>query len=147
MRQTMSKDANKAAIRDFTRIFKNQHNVDGIDHLFAANFRHNFKQPMKPGLEGFKDVGRMMNAAFPDVVVTEDDLIATDDTVVERSHAKATNKGSFMGAKPTNGAIAWSEIHIYRFDGTGKICEHWVEISSLELALQCGAVKVTAPSK
>src|SRR5437899_9754128 len=90
-------EKNKQVVRQFTRIFKNEHNVDGIDHLFAADFKHNFAPPLKAGLEGFKDIGRMMNHAFPDVVVTERDLIANDSTVVERSSAAATHNGNFMG--------------------------------------------------
>ena len=27
-------DTNKKVIREFTRIFKNEHNVNGVDHLF-----------------------------------------------------------------------------------------------------------------
>ena len=88
----MSSEGNKSAIREFTRVFNNQYNVYGIDHLFASDFKHNFPAPLPAGLKG---VGRMMNTAFPDVVVTEMDLIASDDTVVERSSAKATNAGPF----------------------------------------------------
>ena len=62
-------EKNKQAVREFTRIFKNGHNVNGIDHLFAPDFKHNFKVPLSPGLKGFKEVGTMMNTAFPDVVV------------------------------------------------------------------------------
>jgi predicted ester cyclase len=130
---------NKKAVREFTRIFKNQHNVDGIDHLFARNFAHHFPAPLKPGLAGFKDIGRMMNHAFPDVVVTEEDLIANDNTVVERSSVVGTHKGDFMGTAPTGRQIRWTEIHIYRFV-EGKIAEHWVEFSSLQLLQQIGAV-------
>jgi predicted ester cyclase len=136
----MSVEGNKAAIREFTRIFKNQHNVDGIDHLFASDFKHNFPAPLPAGLAGFKGVGRMMNTAFPDVVVTERDLIATDDTVVERSSASATNLGPFQGRPATKAPCRWSEIHIYRMRN-GKIAEHWVEVSMLELLMQIGAVK------
>ena len=81
-------ESNKSVVREFTRVFKNEHNVDGIDHLFAPDFEHHFAAPLSPGLLGVKEVGRMMNTAFPDVVVTELDLIATEDTVVERSAAK-----------------------------------------------------------
>jgi predicted ester cyclase len=114
--------------------------VDGIDHLFADDFKHNFRAPLAPGLGGLKDIGRMMNGAFPDVVVTELDLIATDDTVVERSSARATNSGPFQGRPATNSPCHWSEIHIYRMRN-GKIVEHWAEISMLELMLQIGAIK------
>jgi predicted ester cyclase len=129
---------NAAAIREFTRTFKNEHNVDGIDHLFARSFRHNFPPPLRPGLEGLKDIGRMMNRAFPDVVVTEQDLIVTSDRVVERSSAAATHKGEIFGIPPTGRSVAWTEIHIYRMT-EGKIAEHWAEISMHQLLQQLSA--------
>jgi predicted ester cyclase len=129
---------NKQIVRQFTRIFKNEHNVDGIDHLFAADFKHNFKQPLPPGLAGFKQVGRVMNRVFPDVVVTEQDLIAGDDKVVERSSAVATHRASMMSEPVTNKQSRWTEIHIYKIRD-GKIAEHWVEMSMLELLKQIGA--------
>jgi predicted ester cyclase len=133
-------EKNKAVIREFTRIFKNEHNVDGVAHLFAADFQHHFKPPVPAGLAGFQDIGRRMNTAFPDVAVKEEDLIATEDTVVERSSAVATHRGSMGGEPPTNKQVRWSEIHIYRLRD-GKISEHWVELSLLELLKQTGAVK------
>jgi predicted ester cyclase len=135
-------EQNKAAVREFTKVFKNEHNVDVVDRLFAPNFRHNFKMQVAPGLAGFKAIGRMMNAAFPDVVVTEEDLIANDNTVVERSAASATHRGELMGAPPTGKKCQWTEIHIYRFDDAGKIVEHWVEWSTFELLTQLGIVKM-----
>ncbi len=132
-------DKNKHVIREFTRIFKNEHNVDGVGHLFDKNFVHHFRTPMPAGFEGLRQVGVMMNGAFPDVVVTEDDLIAADDKVVERSSAVATHKGALMGAPPTNKRVHWSEIHIYRLKD-GKIAEHWAEIAMLELLQQTGVI-------
>ncbi len=131
---------NKEIVREFTSVFKNEHNVNGINHLFASDFQHHFKPPVRPGLEGFKDIGRMMNTAFPDVVVTEEDLIAGDDKVVERSSAVATHRAPLMGEQPTQRQVRWTEIHIYRIRD-GKIAEHWVEMAMLELLKQIGAVK------
>jgi predicted ester cyclase len=126
-------------VREFTRIFKNEHNVDGVTHLFDKGFTHHFRAPVPAGLEGFKQIGRMMNGAFPDVVVTEEDLIAGGDKVVERSSATATHKASLMGEKPTNKRIQWTEIHIYCVQD-GKIREHWVEMAMWELLQQIGAL-------
>lgn len=131
--------ANAALVREFTHIFKNQHNVDGIDHLFASGFRHHFPPPATPGLPGFKDIGRMMNAAFPDVVVSEEDLIVSADKVVERSSAVATHRGEFMGMAPTNKRIEWSEIHIYRI-ADQQIVEHWVEFALHRILQQLTAI-------
>src|SRR3984893_6939637 len=119
----MQEEKNKQVIREFTRIFKNEHNVDGVGHLFDKKFVHHFRGPMPAGFEGLRQIGIMMNGAFPDVVVTEEDLIASGDKVVERSSAVATHKGAMMGTPPTNKRIKWSEIAIYRL-GEGKIAEH-----------------------
>jgi predicted ester cyclase len=135
----MQEEKNKQVIREFTRIFKNEHNVDGVGHLFDKKFVHHFRGPMPSGFEGLKQVGLMMNGAFPDVVVTEDDLIASGDKVVERSSAAATHKGAMMGTPPSNKRINWSEIHIYRLRD-GKIAEHWAEVSMMELLQQIGAL-------
>jgi hypothetical protein len=53
-------DRNRQVIRDFTRIFKNEHNVDGVDYLFdTKNFVHHFRTPVSSGFEGLKQIGRM----------------------------------------------------------------------------------------
>jgi len=135
----VQEEKNKQVIREFTRIFKNEHNVDGVAHLFDSKFVHHFRTPMPAGFEGLRQVGIMMNGAFPDVVVTEEDLIASGDKVVERSSAVATHKGAMMGAPPTNKKIKWSEIHIYRLKD-GKIVEHWAEIAMMELLQQVGVL-------
>ncbi|MBV8053448.1 MAG: ester cyclase [Acidobacteriaceae bacterium] len=130
---------NKQVVREFTRIFKNEHNVEGVTYLFAKNFTHHFRAPLAPGLEGFRQIGRMMNTAFPDVVVTEEDLIAAGDKVIERSSALATHRGSLTGETPTNKRVRWTEIHIYRLEN-GRIREHWVEMAMMELLQQIGAL-------
>jgi predicted ester cyclase len=135
----MHEEQNKQVIREFTRIFKNEHNVDGVGHLFDKHFVHHFRGPLPSGFEGLRQIGIMMNGAFPDVVVTEEDLVASGDRVVERSSAVATHKGAMMGEKPTNKRIKWSEIHIYRVQD-GKIKEHWAEIAMMELLQQVGVL-------
>jgi predicted ester cyclase len=132
-------DTTKQVIREFTKIFKNEHYVNGVDHLFDRTFVHHFRNPLPDGFEGLRQVGIMMNGAFPDVVVTEEDLIASGDKVVERSSAAATHKGALMGAPPTNKRVKWSEIHIYRLQN-GKIAEHWAEIAMMELLQQTGVL-------
>jgi predicted ester cyclase len=135
----MQEERNKKVVREFMRIFKNEHNVDGVAHLFDNLFVHHFRMPLPAGLEGLRQVGQMMNGAFPDLVVAEEDLIASGDKVVERSSAVGTHKGAMMGARPTNRKVYWSEIFIYRLVN-GKIVELWVEGSTMELLQQIGAL-------
>lgn len=132
-------ETNKHTVREFTRIFKNEHNVNGVGHLFDPNFVHHFRTPLPAGFEGLRQVGIMMNGAFPDVVVTEEDLNAAGDKVVERSSAAATHAGPLMGKPATNKGVHWSEIHVYRLKD-GKIIEHWAEIAMMELLQQTGVL-------
>jgi predicted ester cyclase len=132
-------EANKQTVREFTRIFKNEHNVDGVDHLFDKGFVHHFRSPMPAGFEGLRQVGIMMNGAFPDVVVTEEDLIGCGDKVVERSSAVATHAGPMLGKSPSRRRVQWTEIHIYRLKD-GKIAEHWAEVAMMELLQQIGVL-------
>lgn len=110
-------DRNKEVVREFTRIFKNEHNVDGVGHLFDSQFVHHFRTRLPDGFEG-----------------------ASGDRVVERSSADATHQGSLMGSPPTNKRVHWSEIHIYRLKD-GKIAEHWAEIAMMELLQQTGVLR------
>lgn len=134
-----------ATVREFTHTFKNEHNVDGIDHLFSPHFKHNFRMPLAPGLAGFKDIGRMMNAAFPDVRVTEEALLEAGDHVIERSSAVGTHRGPFMGLAGTGRTVRWHEIHIYQLH-RGLIAEHWVELSTLELLEQIRPLDQASPA-
>jgi predicted ester cyclase len=135
----MQEERNRKVVREFIRVFKNERNLDGVAQLFDDRFVHHFRMPLPAGLEGLKQVGRMMHGAFPDLVVTEEDLIASGDKVVERSSAAGTHKGPMMGELPTNKKAYWSEIFIYRLVD-GKIVELWVEGSTLELFQQIGAL-------
>lgn len=38
--------ANTTTVREFTRMVKNEHNVDGVDHLFDPSFGHHFRTPL-----------------------------------------------------------------------------------------------------
>ena len=78
-----------------------------------------------------------MNGAFPDVVVAEEDLVASGDKVDERSSAVATHTGARMGIAPINKTIRWSAIRTYRMQD-GRIAEHWAEIAMMDLSQQIG---------
>jgi hypothetical protein len=65
----MQEEKNKQVIREFTRIFKNEHNVDGVAHLFDETFVHHFRGPLPSGFEGFRQIGIMMNVVIVDQVL------------------------------------------------------------------------------
>jgi len=73
------------------------------------------------------------------VQTTVQDLLADADRVIERTSVKATHTGDFNGIPAAGRLVAWSEIHIYRFED-GKIAELWYGVDFLGLLVQLGVV-------
>ena len=70
---------------------------------------------------------------------TVQDLLADGDRVIERTSVRATHTGDFNGIPAAGRPVAWSEIHIYRFED-GKIAELWSGVNFLCLLVQLGVV-------
>ncbi len=67
---------------------------------------------------------RLFRAAFPDLQVTIEDVVAEADLVVIRSRLHATHRGAFQGLAPTGNRIEVEAISIFRI-AEGKIAERW----------------------
>ena len=79
-------------------------------------------------------------AAFPDVQVTIEDLIAEGDKVVARLVASATNTGPFAGQSPTGKKVEIRSIRIYQISA-GKFIDTWAMQDRLGLMEQLGLVQ------
>jgi predicted ester cyclase len=129
-------ESNKAVTRRFMEEFKNHHDFDVIDALFSPKaVIHLPAEGLPEGPEGQKTIGRVIFAAFPDVHVTLECVIAEGDFVAERHTARATHKGEFMGIAATGKSIYWTENHFYRMEN-GRIAELWSEWSYQKLMEQ-----------
>jgi steroid delta-isomerase-like uncharacterized protein len=90
------------------------------------------------GPDGLKRVVTMYRAAFPDVRMTVDDVIASGDRVVLRWHSEGTHRGELAGLAPTGVHGSVTGISIDRWQD-GKIVEAWIEWDNMGLARQLGA--------
>ena len=70
---------------------------------------------------------------------TVKDSLADGDRVIERTSVRATHTGDFNEIPAADRPVAWSEIHIYRFED-GKIAELWSGVDFLGLLVQLGVV-------
>lgn len=70
--------------------------------------------------------------AFPDMVMTFDQMLAEDDLVLIRWTINGTQTGPFFGNEPT-----WTGINMYRIS-CGKVIESWSEADGLGLREQLG---------
>jgi len=133
-------EENKAALQRFYEEVLNKHNLALIDELAAPNFvDHNPSPGQTPGREGLKDSFRQMLAAFPDLRVTVDDLLAEADKVAAHITMKGTHKGEFMGIAPTGRQVEMRISDIVRIAG-GKAVERWGVEDSLGMLTQLGVV-------
>lgn len=125
----MSVEVNKALVRRYIDLVKNRHGdyAQAVDELFAPDVVFHVRIPgLPPGGTGLKALFGAVIAAFPDVQVTVEHMVAEGDMVAERTLAHGTNKGSLMGIPPSGQVMHWSENHIYRIQN-GKIAEMWSE--------------------
>lgn len=133
--------ANKKLVQDFVAAL-NAHDLSLLDSITSDKYvEHNpFTPPdAPPGIDTFKMSASGILAAFPDVVVTIDVILAEGDLVASRHSVKATNKGAFNGIPATNKEVTWTENHLWRIED-GKIVEHWAELNAIGLLTQLGAM-------
>src|SRR5258708_11476429 len=100
----MSTEDNKALTRRFFQEFWDQKNLSVADELLAADHvDHTPGSPpgLPPGPEGFKQFASVYFAAFPDLRLTIEDIVAEGAEVVTRWTSHATHTGNFIGIAPT----------------------------------------------
>ncbi len=78
-------------------------------------------------------------AAFPDLHVTPEDVIAEGDSVVARLTSRGTHQGEFQGIPPTGKQITLTGIEVFRI-ADGTIAERWGEFDFLGLLQQLGVI-------
>ncbi len=136
----MSQEENKAAVRRFWEGF-NDHNLDVWDEVCTPNFmNHDPSLPVPDAdLATIKEIIGGLQAAFPDLNASEEDLVSEGDKIVVRRTFRGTHKGEFMGVPATAKEVTFAGIFISRLAG-GKIEEHWAIFDALGLLQQIGGV-------
>ena len=122
----MSSEANKAFVLRFYDEVINRKNLDAIDDMVSGGFVDHTPFPGLPatGPESTKAVFSMFHAAFPDLHVAVDEMIAEGDKVVSRATVSGTHKGEFMGIPPTNKSFKVLDITIVEIHNS-KLTAHW----------------------
>lgn len=121
--------------------------IAGFGALVADDFvEHQGGPGLPPTREGTLDFFRLLLAAFPDMHMHVEDLIAAGDKTVARVTATGTHMGEFMGLPATGKRAEVQLIDIMRFNSDGLVCEHWGVTDMLGLMQQLGAVPSATPA-
>jgi predicted ester cyclase len=95
-------EKNKAIVQRAVDEFWNKGDIAAVDELFATDYvNHDPAAPDRGDLEGLKQWAMAGFAAFPDLHVTIEDLIAEGDKVAKRYTTRLTWTGDYMGMPPT----------------------------------------------
>ena len=137
----MSQEENKAAVRRYWEGF-NAHNLDVWDEVCTPNYiNHDPGAPVRDAdFQTHKEIMGKLQAAFPDLKSSEEDLISEGDKIVVRMTFRGTHKGDgFMGVAASGNEVEFSGIFIDHLTG-GKIEEQWVNYDTMGLMQQIGGV-------
>jgi steroid delta-isomerase-like uncharacterized protein len=138
MTQTIAGKANIAMVRKFFEVGPSKGDLAAADALLHPEFSLHTPLPTPgPGIEAMNNVITTCRAAFHNLNVTVDDVIADEDKVTARFTARGVHNGEFMGLPPTGKAITLTGIEIFRIRD-GKIAELWGEANLMGLMQQLG---------
>lgn len=149
----MTVEQNKATLRRFVEEVWNKGNLAVAAEIVSPGLVMYILPPgTPPGLEPFKRFFAQVRAAFPDVHITIEDLVAEGDRVAARLVMTGTHLGPyFTDAKaplpPTGKRFTMKGIDIWRFDENGKWIECWSTYDRLAQLQQLGAIPVAEPTR
>ena len=136
----MSAEENKAiARRAYDAI--NRIDLDALEEMVDSDITDHDPAPGQgPGLEGVKQYFSALHAAFPDVHMDVEDMIAEGEKVVARVSVSGTHQGEFLGIEPTGNRVTIKGIDILRITD-GRVVEHWGNFDDLSMLQQLGVVE------
>jgi len=136
----MSASDNVALINRFYDEGWNANNLDVYDELVTEDFLDHQAIPgMEAGRAGFRFLNVMFRAAFPDVWVTVDGIVAEDDKVSCRWTSTGTHEGELFGIPPTGKKVRVTATVWYRVED-GRLAEGWINRDDFGMMRQLGVI-------
>jgi steroid delta-isomerase-like uncharacterized protein len=130
-------EANKALVQ---RLYEgiSSGNLGAWDSLVDDGFVEHEDNGVPPTKEGVKAFFEMVLAAFPDMKMVPQHMIAESDLVSTLAICSGTHRGEFMGIPPTNKTVSMTVFDLMRVQN-GKVTEHWGVSDMASLMQQLGA--------
>jgi steroid delta-isomerase-like uncharacterized protein len=136
----MTTQANRELVLRFYEEVWNRGNTDVAREMFADDYVRHDLRPTKaaPGGTGMAEIARAFRAAFPDLQMEIDLMLADHDLVAARWTTTGTFTGRWGDVEPTGGRATFSGINIFRIRD-GRVVELWNHRDDLGLMEQVGA--------
>ena len=136
-------EENKELLRRWFEEVWNKGRGEAIAEMFAADgIAHGLAGEKDAPLRGpaaFGEFHKNFHAAFPDIVVTVEDMIAEGDKVAARCTVRGKHTGDSLGFAATEKPMEIAGICIIRVEN-GKIAEAWNSFDFMSLYQQIGVI-------
>ena len=135
----MSEEENKALLHRYIEEVWEKQNPTAVDDFLSPNYKRH-RSPAKVPLtrEGQKQLLIQFRAAFPDIQLTIEEVIAEGTRLAFRSTIRATHQGELFGIAPTGKQINVGLVDIIHVKN-GKFVEQWGGPDLFDLVQQLGA--------
>lgn len=121
----------------------NNNDLSVFDDIWAADcVDHDPAPGQGTGGQGLKQFWSDFLAAFPDLTIEVDQMLATDELSSMAYRVLGTHDGGFMGVEPTGKKMQIRGLQMSRHTDDGKIVERWGSSDVLGILQQIGAVNV-----
>jgi predicted ester cyclase len=121
----------------------NDRDLDRLDDLFAESYVDH--QENQLGVQALKDQLGSFYAAFPDLHVTLEEVLADGERYASRTTVTGTQTGSLMGVPPTGRTINVTAVDI-GLVRDGKATERWGGLDTFALLNQLGVIPTPQPT-
>ena len=133
-------DAKKQVMHQWFEEVWNKGRAEAIAEMAAADMIvHGLGEEMR-GPEGFKPFHTSFRDAFPDIVVTVEDVICEGSICAARWTATGTHRGAGLGFAATDKRMSVSGMTWARIDGNGQLSEGWNSFDRLGMLQQLGVI-------
>lgn len=135
----MSADDNKALLEGYLEEVWAKGDPDAVERFAAPEYKRHVS-PNAPPLDRSAQIERLkgMRAAFPDISIEADDIIAADQGVTLRSTFRGTHSGEFFGIPATGRYVEVGLVDYFRVEN-GKFVDQWGGPDMFDLLTQLGA--------
>ena len=136
-------EENKALVKRWFEEVWNKGRSEAIREMFADDgIAHGLANDPAAVMKGPRDYEPFYNAfrgAFPDIIVTVEDMIAEGDKVAARCSVRGKHTGDQLGFAATNTPVDFTGITIVRIRD-GKIVEAWNNFDFMNMNRQLGVL-------
>ena len=135
----MSASENKDLLRRYFEEVWEKQNPEAVRLFLAPDYKRHTSPTAKP-LTLDEQIQRLggFRAAFPDIQIRVEEVIAEGDLISFRSTLRGTHQGELLGIAPTGKKVTVNLLDMVRIEN-GKFVEQWGGPDLYDLIRQLGA--------